>query len=694
MATRDTVEITHFASCPNSMDPGVEICDCFKRLFNSDADTKPNLLLPSTPSTVFSRSTRTTRSSTGSTRSKRSLWSDDEESGSDSERDAKRAKTRSLLPFVSRVRSVGTIDAFIDPPGNLLVDKTESILNLPDKFQFLFLRPPQFGKTMFLSTLYHFYDFQGADQFDQRFGSLAVVTKAPTPVRHSQHLCLCFHFSDLPVCSYPANMASRLSNQISFVLNLFLIKYAKELKLDAPEEYLDDEGDLLAKFTKVFSLVRSHGHTLFVGVDDHDAPTRTLTLHVDHPIPDEPFATPQEVENLLDSLFWKPLMAASDVIDKLFVTGALLVNYPTLRSLATEAVPGLENVCGFTEEEALYFTQSLLDQVPDMTDLRRLCGNYIFSSQPAEVQSLLHPRLLLNRIFELSLPRPPIDNDSFELLSRILKTLPEEADAPGAVTLNGLIELLASGAVDFGGQPASSFDLAATQVVTWSALHFAGALTHGGDQSTGTFRIANDQVLSLIHSQVDGIVDERHELAFAFSPAWYHFSMSSDPEPLLELLVEVLRDLARRSCGKKNEPNLPGIFELVVRNSRCWRRNVDPIVLRPAENLHCIQIPAYQPENNLTLELKTLTLRGMWQATSPNDNEPTVEALKALHEELVNLREDELLARPYTAWSPILNAMETVRVGSFFDPEPSENPRFLAIGGAQILLRQRPRERI
>ncbi|KAJ7267597.1 hypothetical protein B0H12DRAFT_116745 [Mycena haematopus] len=173
--------------------------------------------------------------------------------------------------------------------------------------------------------------------------------------------------------------------------------------------------------------------------------------------------------------------------------------------------------------------------------------------------------------------------------------------------------------------------------------------------------------------------------------AWFHFSMSGDPEALLELLSQVLRDLARRSCGRKREPNLPGIFELVMRNSHCrGRRDVDPIVLQPTEILHCIKVPAYQPEKDLTLELQTLTLRGMWHAANPNDGEPTVGALEALHEELLNLKEDELLVRPYTAWSPSLNVMETVLVGSFLDSQPSENPRFLAVGGARILLRQQP----
>jgi hypothetical protein len=189
--------------------------------------------------------------STGFTGSKRSIWSDDEDS-SDSEHDRKRVKMHPLSHFMPRSNSFRAIDVFIHLPSNLYVDKTKSIMDLPDKFQHLVLRPPQFGKTMFLSTLYYFYDIHGAQHFAERFGSLAVVTEASTPIPHSQHLCLSFNLSDLPVCSDRAEIASELTDQIGLVLDYFLMKYAKELGLSHPGDYLEDEEDLEAKFAKMF----------------------------------------------------------------------------------------------------------------------------------------------------------------------------------------------------------------------------------------------------------------------------------------------------------------------------------------------------------------------------------------------------------------------------------------------------------
>ncbi|KAJ7253356.1 hypothetical protein B0H12DRAFT_1116814 [Mycena haematopus] len=247
----------------------------------------------------------------------------------------------------------------------------------------------------------------------------------------------------------------------------------------------------------------------------------------------------------------------------------------------------------------------------------------------------------------------------------MLSLLPEKSDVPGAVALDDLIELLAVGGVDVCGTMSSAFDFAATKAVTWSDLYYAGALTYDC-QSPGTLRIANSEALSLIHSSVDTFFADRHELRWTFLDTCFDFT---SPQSFLELLSKALHDLALRSFDRSCEPNLRGIFELVIRNCHCKTssRPVDPFILLPADNT-CFKIPAYLPEK-------------VFIAVNPNHDEPTVEALETLHEELVGLEEAELLARPYSVWSPTLGAMETVPVGSFLDSEP-DHQQFLAVGGA------------
>ncbi|KAJ7739051.1 hypothetical protein DFH07DRAFT_79810 [Mycena maculata] len=572
----------------------------------------------------------------------------------------------------------------------MFVDKTRCLFELPDEFRYLLLRPPKFGKTAFLSTMTHFYDVHGAEQFTEHFGPLAVATETLHAIpRHNQHLSLSFALSDINVHVGAKEFATRLTSMFSTRLRMFLFRYATELKLSSPETYLADEDSDV--FRKVFDVVKASGHTLFVGIDAYDAPLLLGSLGPLHyPTIHQTFVSPQDIEHLLDTCLWGPLLAGSDVIDKLFVAGTLSLQSPAFRKLHL-SVPDLPLCCGFTEQETLQFARSILDETtPEKADLHRSCGDYLFPSHAAGTdfdEPVLHPQRLISRISELSSGRTQDNDYSFQLLSDLLQLLPAESDVPNAATLNGLVELLATGAVEVDGPLDAAIDLDGSSV-SWSALYHAGALTcvHG---SKSTLRVASSEVLSLIHSRIDDLVNERHELGNTCLTTLYNYDLEGDPNPFLELLSVVLCDQMQRSFGKTREPDLRGILELVIRNSHCApdERPIDFILL-PAD-VTCVPIAVYRPNVVQHWELKTLTLLGMWRATNLNDEEPTVEALQKLHEELTHDDDDQLLARPYRVWSPSLNAMETVTVGSFLDPEP-ENPQFVAVGGARVLRRQRP----
>ncbi|KAJ6594388.1 hypothetical protein B0H19DRAFT_60090 [Mycena capillaripes] len=466
---------------------------------------------------------------------------------------------------------------------------------------------------------------------------------------------------------------------------MFLIEYATELKLHEAQYYLGDSS-LDTQFTTVFDLVRAHHYTLFVAVDNYDAPTRArFSAHLVFPAIHGTFASIQDIENLLDSCFWSPLLAGSHAITKLLITGSLLIKYSALENLDLSAVPSLQSSCGFTEEQVLQLGSLALGATPAFVDLRCSYGSYVFSSAKAGgrmAEPVLHPQLVINRIRELSLPHPPVDeSDSFRLLSSLLNLIPEESDVPGSVTIDNLIELLATGAVEVGGKLDSPF---AFEAMTWSTLYYAGAFTCDRN-SADTLRVASSAVLRLIHSRVDTVFADRHRLEWEFLNTWYKYNIHHDPQPFLDLTTEVLRDQTRRLFGQRREVDLRGIVELIMRNT-CSLSNsrIRPLILFP--DVARVEIPAFKSDKWHMWELQTLTLRGMWQATNMNDGEPTVEALETLHKELVSLEEEDLLARPYRAWSPTLNAMETVLVGGFLDPEP-ESTQFLAVGGAHILMR-------
>ncbi|KAJ7512608.1 hypothetical protein B0H11DRAFT_1946479 [Mycena galericulata] len=632
------------------------------------------------------------------------LWSDDEGDGSSSsgsERDPKRPKTRSLSPISLTTSSLETsVDYEIYPqlpwdnygfrnfrehPEAVYVDKTRFIPQLSDSFRHLLLRPPRFGKTAFLSMLAQYYDIRAVDQFNAYFGSLAVGTCASdNSLPHSQHLCLSFDLADIHFLSDIAQIRSALASHVVSRLLGFVMKYAAELKVPDPATFLspedqDVEPKMLALFQKVFELVRSRRYTLFVGVDDYDAPTRLRAfMHLHYPEIREGFASVQDIEDLLDLSFWGPLHAGLDVITKLFVTGTLSLSMsPRMENLhkldLLETPPSFQLSCGFTEQEALQFSRAFLHEPPSLVELRRTCGEYNFSCNDPAAEPVLHPQQLILHIAELSKkPLMVFAPESFPLLSGIFDLLPEESAAPAAVTIYGLIDLLACGTVEIDDSTPCDFDGTA---VTWRTLFDLGALTY---DCKGAVRVANSVVLSLIHEHVDRVFADRHDWQ-----ALHAYNTDADPHLILGLFSAVLCNQTQLALGTNHaiEPSMRGIFELILR-SRYSRQKIDPVIL-PSEVADDSVVEITHCWDNAEPEqwvLKTLTLRGMWRGASPNNDEPTIDDLRRLHAGLICEDEARLMERPYHDAGTGLVAL----VGSYLKAEPNISV-FLAVGGARVL---------
>lgn len=79
----------------------------------------------------------------------------------------------------------------------LYIDKTpyiEKMESFSGKYLFL-IRPRRFGKSLFLSTLEHYYGFEHADRFDKLFADL-YIGNHPTSLRNS-YCILKLNFSGL-----------------------------------------------------------------------------------------------------------------------------------------------------------------------------------------------------------------------------------------------------------------------------------------------------------------------------------------------------------------------------------------------------------------------------------------------------------------------------------------------------------------
>jgi len=92
------------------------------------------------------------------------------------------------------VHSVSDFKTLVER-GCYYADRTKYIKQIEEDADVLtFFRPKRFGKSLFLSTLKHFYDIKGADDFKRLFGPFEIFSHASN-MKHSQFLIFELDFS-------------------------------------------------------------------------------------------------------------------------------------------------------------------------------------------------------------------------------------------------------------------------------------------------------------------------------------------------------------------------------------------------------------------------------------------------------------------------------------------------------------------
>ena len=137
-----------------------------------------------------------------------------------------------------------TSDLFhlVTKPNIIIIDKTRYIAKLDQKaeYQYMFLRPPRWGKSTFLQTLARYYDKSSKDMFDDTFG-WQYIGKHPTPYRSSL-LVLVFDFSSISVLGTHDRTMADFDRVITTSLCRFLATNAKFLGDPSVENLMHGNG--------------------------------------------------------------------------------------------------------------------------------------------------------------------------------------------------------------------------------------------------------------------------------------------------------------------------------------------------------------------------------------------------------------------------------------------------------------------
>ena len=151
------------------------------------------------------------------------------------------------------------------------VDKTMFIPELEKQPRNLFfIRPRRFGKSIFLSMLYSYYDCTQSHKFQSLFGNLW-IGHHPTPLQ-GKYQVLFLDFSQ--ITGNIDKLETKFNSYLSINLDAFVRQYSEYYQAEM-EEILAQE-DFEEKMELIFKAAKAHQYHLYLIIDEYDNFTNVI----------------------------------------------------------------------------------------------------------------------------------------------------------------------------------------------------------------------------------------------------------------------------------------------------------------------------------------------------------------------------------------------------------------------------------
>ena len=151
------------------------------------------------------------------------------------------------------------------------VDKTMFIPELEKQPRNLFfIRPRRFGKSIYLSMLYSYYDCTQSHKFQSLFGNLW-IGQHPTPLQ-GKYQVLFLDFSQ--ITGNIDKLETKFNSYLSINLDAFVRQYSEYYQAEM-EEILAQE-DFEEKMELIFKAAKAHQYHLYLIIDEYDNFTNVI----------------------------------------------------------------------------------------------------------------------------------------------------------------------------------------------------------------------------------------------------------------------------------------------------------------------------------------------------------------------------------------------------------------------------------
>ncbi|MDX2245280.1 MAG: AAA family ATPase [Bacteroidia bacterium] len=500
--------------------------------------------------------------------------------------------------------------------GYYYVDRTGYIAELEKLSEtfLIFLRPRRFGKSLWLSTLAHYYGHEHAENFDFLFGGLT-IGQNPTPLAN-RFWVLHFDFSRVTTDSNENTFSSFRDNVRGGIAD-FCVRYLHDMHDDDRLSLLDsqDPTQMLKRLLELYQF-KNLSAPIYLLIDEYDHFTNELISY-----------DLDQFQTVVSRVGWvrkfyETIKSATGqgIIVRIFMTGVSPITLNSLTSGFNIAAnltrdPFLHGMMGFTGDEVL----SLLPQigVPDaelptvMTHLRRWYNGYAFTTEGTP-ERLYNPDMVLffAKEYQKRQAFPPelLDTNIASDYGKIRQIFRLGGQETHRMEL--LQKLLAEGKVTTGITTQFSFEKTFTRQDFLSLLFYMGLLTiQDVDMGDTNLRIPNTVV---------------EKLYFDYFRDWISENLKSDadrtdvqeviremarynqPSPLMELIAATLNQLSNRDFLQFNETSLKMMLMSYLHPSQLFYLRSEHESGRGYVDLILLRRPPLPVPHQFAFELKYL----------------------------------------------------------------------------------------
>ncbi len=500
------------------------------------------------------------------------------------------------------------------------IDKTNYIAELEQVGKHLvFLRPRRFGKSLFLSSLWYYYDIAYKDEFDSIFGHLS-IGKNPTPLKSSYQV-LFLEFSGISTESEAA-IYRAFTTKIDLALRYNLKQYgypetdiANIIAASSPHE----------KMEAFFNIVR--GQKILLLIDEYDH-----------------FANSVLADNLqlfkgivgkggFVRSFYETLKTATmtGAIDRLFITGVTPMMLDSLTSgfnigKNISQYEAFNSMVGFTKAEVETLFQPLLeqqgiDEATLMADIKRWYNGYRFHNEATETIYNANMVLYFLDNFDYkrcAYPKHMLDENIASDYGKILAMFNIGSRNENFAVLD---ELLNQGEVIAQQRRKFDFDKGFDRDDFISLLAYMGFVSLNGETLSGEVFVIPNHVIRVLYFQYFKVELERinqiHVPDRPILKAVEVLALRNDIQPLVQETAKVLQLLSNRDAMGMDEKHIKTLLLALLFQSPAYFIQSERELNRHYPDILLLERSPYKVNYQHLIELKYVKKSGKtaaWEA--------------------------------------------------------------------------------